>query len=136
MKIIRRTSIILAAALVIVGLAFGLSKTSFVQGIVPTRGFERRQPTSATISVDPAQASTDTATENSQTTNATPAQPEFRGEHRESGGLSNILQVLQSLVIIALIVLPFAVVPRLRNGGKKGSSSGEPQPPLDQETYA
>jgi len=134
MKIIKHILIILAAALVVVGIALGLSKTSVVQNMVPTRGFEQRQPTSTTAPAASAQASTATTTENNQTVNATTTQPEFRGGHSDSGSLSNILQLLQSLVIISLIVLPFAVVPGLLNRGKKGPPSGKP--PLDQTTYA
>jgi len=134
MKIIKHISIILAAALVVIGIALGLSQTSFVQNMTPTRGFEQRQPASTTTPVASAQASTATTTADNQTVDAAAAQPEFRGGDRDSGSLSNILQVLQSLVIISLIVLPFAVVPWLRNRGPKGPPSG--RPPLDQETYA
>lgn len=136
MKIIKHILIILAAALVVVGITLGLSKTSVVQNMVPTRSFEQRQPTSTTTPVASAQASTATTTENNQTVNATTVQSEFRGGHSDSGSLSNIQQVLQSLVIISLIILPFAVVPGLFNRGKKSPPSGKPRPPLDQTTYA
>lgn len=126
MKLIPRISIILAAAFIVVGLAFGLSKTSYVQSLVPTQSFEHRPMT--TTSTDSAQATADmttadTTTENSTTIDGIAAQPDFAGEHNEPSGLFGLLQVGQNLGIMSLIVLPFAIWPWFFNRGKKVHSS-------------
>lgn len=119
MKLIMRISSILAAALIVVGLAFGLSKTSYVQTMVPSRSFERPQLTTTTT-VDSTQAGVAATTETSQTESATPTQPEFEREHNESGRIFGFLEVLQNFGVMSLIVLPFALWPWFLDRRKKG----------------
>ena len=122
MKIFTRISIILAAAFIVVGLAFGLSQTSYIQNLVPTQSFEHRPMT--TTSTDSAQATTDTSIESSTTTETVAAQPNFEGEHNEPSGLFGLMQVGQNLGIISLIVLPFAVGPKFLKRSKQGALAG------------
>jgi len=141
MNIFGRITAILAAALVVVGIALGLAKTGVIQSNMPERGgYEQRQVASTTTTATSTQASdstssssmtnSSTASSDSQTTNA-----DFGpgGHEREEGGsIFGIVQVFMNLIIESLIVLPFVLLPKLWNKSK----SGGPQPPLDNATYA
>lgn len=139
MKIFGRITAILAAALIVVGIALGLAKTGVIQSNLPERGgYEQRQVASTTATTTQASDSTSsssttnssTATSDSQTTNANFAPG--RHEREEGGSIFGIVQVFMNLIIESLIVLPFVLLPKLWNKSK----SGGPQPPLDNATYA
>lgn len=125
MKLILRISIILAAALMVVGLTFGLSKTSYVQNMMPTNNFERQLPATTTTTVDATQTSADTTTETSATSDTASAQPEFERDHEEPSGIFGLLQVGQNFGIMSLIVLPFALWPWFTNRNKKVAVVGQ-----------
>ena len=118
MKLIMRISIILAAALMVVGLAFGLSKTSYVQTMLPTGNFERQLPATTTTSAD-------STTETSATSDTASAQPEFERDHEEPSGLFGLMQVGQNFGIMGLIVLPFALWSWFANRNKKAVVVGQ-----------
>ncbi|MFN8441036.1 MAG: hypothetical protein U0175_09715 [Caldilineaceae bacterium] len=125
MKILMRTSIILAAALVVVGLTFGISKTSYVQNLFPTTNFERQLPVSTTTTVDSTQTSAGTTTETSVTSDTATTQPQFERDHEEPSGIFGLLQVGQNFGIMSLIVLPFALWPWFVNRNKKVAIGGQ-----------
>lgn len=132
MNIFGRIMAILAAALVIVGIALGLAKAGVIQSNLPERsGYEQRQVTSTTTPATPTQANASTTSSDSQVANQAFG-PGGNHEREQGSNLSDIVQVFMNFIIVSLIVLPFAIVPKFLNKSK----SGGPQPPLDHATYA
>ena len=106
MNIFGRITAILAAALVVVGIALGLAKTGVIQSNMPERGgYEQRQVTSTTTTATTTQASDSTSsssTANSSTTSneGQPTNADFGpgGHEREEGGsIFGIVQVFMNL---------------------------------------
>ncbi|MFN8494311.1 MAG: hypothetical protein U0350_42320 [Caldilineaceae bacterium] len=132
MKIFGRIMTILAAALVVVGIALGLAKTGIIQSSMPERGgYEQRQVSGTTTTATTTPANTSTTSSDSQVSNQAFG-PGGDHEREQGGNLSDIVQVFMNFIIVSLIVLPFALVPKFLNKGKTGGS----QPPLDTATYA
>lgn len=100
MKLIARILLILAAALVVVGITFELGQTSYAQNLFPSRG----RPQMAV------QTSGGTTTDASSTTErAAPA----RGGESRGASLFGIVEVVKDLVIIAVITGAVSFAKRL-----------------------
>ncbi len=125
MKILGRIAIILTAALLVVGIAIGLSQTGYLQNMTPTRGdFGSQIATGVTASTTVA------TTGQPSSVDSTTVNHEFAREGHNAASLFGIVQVLQSLIIIGLIVSPFAIAPRFMRKREPGASSGQPPPAL------
>jgi hypothetical protein len=136
MKLLGRISIILAAALVVVGIAIGLSQTSYVQNMTPARnGFEQRQSISATANGATVQGGTGATTSSGQPFNPSGSSNDTStGKGGRSGSLFAIAQVGMNFSMISIIVMPFAIVPRILRARKGNPPGGQQHPPLDEAT--
>ncbi|MCX6046729.1 MAG: hypothetical protein NT075_16620 [Chloroflexi bacterium] len=121
MQLLGRIAIILAAALLVVGIAIGLSHTSYLQNMTPTRGeFAPQSMTGGTA------GNTVARTRSQDSGDSGGRNREFGREGHNAASLFGIVQVIQNLLIIGLIVLPFALAPRFMPGRKSGGSGGQP----------
>jgi len=126
MKIVGRITVILAAALVVVGLALGLAQTPYLQNRPPNRGgFEQQRLTSATASSNTGSSSTGNVTNPNQRLNRGGASGGFERTRGRSGNLFAIVSVIQSFAIISLIVALVVFAPRLWQG-RRSSVTTDP----------
>lgn len=108
MKLLIRVLIILAAALIVSGATFALSRSGFAQNMSgPQRGQVARRPSAAA----------DGATTNGQTSapqfEGGPPQGGRPGGERDGGGLFSLVEVGGHLVVIALIVAAVSFLSRV-----------------------
>ncbi|CAN5537480.1 hypothetical protein BH10CHL1_BH10CHL1_05210 [soil metagenome] len=115
MKILGRIVIILTAALMVVGIAIGLSQASYLQNITPNRGEFVPQTTTSVTS--------DSTVALAQSPNSGAPNGGFAQEGHNSASLFGIIQ---NLLIVGLIVLPFALAPRFMRGRQSAGSGGQP----------
>ena len=126
MKIVGRIAVILAAALVVVGVALGLSQAGYLQNSGPSRGdFERPRLANGTSSSDVAQTNTGNATNRAQRFHRDGAADGFERERGHSGTLFGIVSVIQNFAIISLIVGVVVFIPRLWQGRQVNTPSGQ-----------
>lgn len=108
MKLLSRTLAILAAALVVAGVALTLGQSSYAQSLFPAR------PEQAAMAQASGSTSANTKTAGVAAT-ANQTAPTSRPDHEggESPSLFGAVQVLQNLVIVGAIVGGVALVSRL-----------------------
>lgn len=94
MKLIARTLSILAAALIVVGIAFTIGQSSGM----PSSNTERQMPPEF------AQTSSTSATGHQMLP--------MRGEHNESASLFGIVEIVKNLAIISIIVVAVSSISR------------------------
>ncbi|KPV52248.1 hypothetical protein SE17_16615 [Kouleothrix aurantiaca] len=114
MKLIARTLAILAAALLIVGITYGVTQASGSQssaaGEMPAQ-FAQAAPSGTSAA--------------SSTSTSSTAQP-TRGEHSESASLFGLVEVAKNLVIVGVITAVVAGSKRLFT--RRNPRSGGPRP--------
>jgi hypothetical protein len=111
MKLIARILAILAAALVVVGVTFAISQTSFAQSTLPAMPDRAAQASSTATQVS-----------------ATPPQRGPGGEHGGQGmSLFGAIDLLQNVVVVGAIVAMVALAKRLwaRIAGGSEKSKGK-----------
>ena len=115
MKIIARTLAILAAALVVVGVAFALNHSGSA-----TASAQRDMPPEF------AQAASTSTDGSSTSTSAARPQRGPGGDHNESASMFGLVEVLKNLVIVGVITAVVVGIKRLFT--RRSPRSGGPQP--------
>jgi hypothetical protein len=110
MQIIRRTLAILAAALLVAGVTFGMAQSSGAQSL----NWQRGAAASGTINADTAGA-------------GSPRPGGFEHEGNRSPSLFGAVEMLKDLVIVGIIVGLVALVTRATRGRWPGGAPASPK---------